>query len=93
MYVLLIEDYLPLVQTLTRSLGALGIRVEACGDGLLADDLLKQHDFDAVAKQRLERGFDRMVNERNVPLFRDQHGHLHPSVDCAVESSPNGASK
>ena len=48
MYVLLIEDYLPLVQTLTRSLGALSIRVESCGDGLAADDLLRHHDFDAV---------------------------------------------
>jgi DNA-binding response OmpR family regulator len=48
MRVLLIEDHLQLVQTLTQSLGLLGIHVEARSDGLLADAALQQHAFDAV---------------------------------------------
>lgn len=48
MRVLLIEDHLQLVQTLTQSLGVLGIQVEACSDGLLADAALQQHAFDVV---------------------------------------------
>jgi len=48
MRILLIEDHLQLVQTLSRSLGVLGIRVETCNDGLLADAALKQHSFDIV---------------------------------------------
>ena len=48
MRILLIEDHLQLVQTLTQSLGVLGIQVEACGDGLLADAALQQHAFDVV---------------------------------------------
>ena len=48
MRVLLIEDHLQLVQTLTQSLGVLGIQVEARGDGLLADAALQQHAFDVV---------------------------------------------
>jgi two-component system response regulator TctD len=48
MRILLIEDHLPLVQTLTQSLGVLGIRVEACNDGRAADAALQQHSFDIV---------------------------------------------
>ena len=48
MRILLIEDHLPLVQTLTQSLGVLGIRVEACSDGKAADAALQQHAFDIV---------------------------------------------
>jgi two-component system response regulator TctD len=48
MRVLLIEDNLKLVQTLTQSLGVLGIQVEAEGDGVLADAALQQHGFDVV---------------------------------------------
>jgi DNA-binding response OmpR family regulator len=48
MHILLIEDHLQLVQTLTQSLGVLGIQVSACSDGVLADATLRQHAFDAV---------------------------------------------
>jgi DNA-binding response OmpR family regulator len=48
MHILLIEDHLQMVQTLTQSLGVLGIQVESCTDGLLADAALQQHAFDAV---------------------------------------------
>ena len=48
MRVLLIEDNLQLVLTLTQSLGVRGIQVEACSDGLLADTALQQHTFDVV---------------------------------------------
>lgn len=48
MHILLIEDHLQLVQTLTQSLGALGIQVASCNDGVLADAALQQHGFDAV---------------------------------------------
>ena len=48
MRVLLIEDHLNLVQTLTQSLGVLGIQVEASCDGVLADAALQQHGFDVV---------------------------------------------
>ena len=49
MRVLLIEDHLQLVQTLTQSLGVLGIQVEARSDGLMADATLQQqHSFDVV---------------------------------------------
>ncbi len=48
MHVLLIEDHLPLVQTLTQSLGALGMQVDARSDGLLADAVLQQHSFDVL---------------------------------------------
>ena len=48
MRVLLIEDNLKLVQTLTQSLGVLGIQVEAEGDGVLADAALQHHGFDVV---------------------------------------------
>ena len=48
MRVLLIEDNLKLVQTLSQSLGALGIQVEAEGDGVLADAALQHHGFDVV---------------------------------------------
>ena len=48
MRVLLIEDHRQLVDTLTQSLGALGIQVEACLDGLQGDELLQAHTFDAV---------------------------------------------
>lgn len=48
MRILLIEDQANLVQTLADSLGAVGIRVESCGDGLQADTLLLHHAFDIV---------------------------------------------
>jgi len=48
MRILLIEDHLQLVQTLTQSLGALRIEVESCGDGVMADAALQQHEYDAV---------------------------------------------
>jgi two-component system response regulator TctD len=48
MRVLLIEDNLKLVQTLSQSLGVLGIQVESEGDGVLADAALQQHGFDVV---------------------------------------------
>jgi DNA-binding response OmpR family regulator len=48
MRVLLIEDQLELVRTLTQSLGVLGIQVEARSDGVLADAALQQHGFDIV---------------------------------------------
>lgn len=48
MRILLIEDHLQLVQTLTQSLGVLGIQVESCTDGLLADAALQQHAFDTI---------------------------------------------
>ncbi|MBI5721454.1 MAG: response regulator [Burkholderiales bacterium] len=49
MRILLIEDQASLVQTLTDSLGVLGIQVQASGDGRHADALLRQpHAYDAV---------------------------------------------
>lgn len=48
MHILVVEDHSPLVQTLTRSLSALGIAVQACGDGLDADARLRRHAFDVV---------------------------------------------
>ena len=48
MRILLIEDQDTLVRTLTKSLGVLGIQVQACGDGLQADQLLQRHGFDVV---------------------------------------------
>jgi DNA-binding response OmpR family regulator len=48
MRILLIEDQETLVRTLTKSLGVLGIQVQACGDGLQADQLLQRHSFDVV---------------------------------------------
>ena len=48
MRILLIEDHLQLVHTLQQSLGVLGIEVESCSDGVLADAQLQQHSFDAV---------------------------------------------
>ncbi|MGS5088077.1 response regulator [Hydrogenophaga sp. A37] len=45
---MLVEDQLPLTQTLTQSFGALGIQVSSCADGLLADTTLHQHAFDIV---------------------------------------------
>ncbi len=48
MHILLIEDHLQLVQTLTQSLGVLGIQVESCADGVLGDAALQRHAFDAV---------------------------------------------
>lgn len=48
MRILLIEDQASLVQTLTGSLGVLGIQVQACGDGLQADAELQRHACDVV---------------------------------------------
>jgi DNA-binding response OmpR family regulator len=48
MHILLIEDNAELVLTLRQSLGALGIQVDASGDGRLADRLLREHAFDIV---------------------------------------------
>jgi two-component system response regulator TctD len=48
MRILLIEDQDTLVGTLTKSLGVLGIQVQACGDGLQADQMLQHHSFDVV---------------------------------------------
>ncbi|HSV36979.1 MAG TPA: response regulator [Ramlibacter sp.] len=48
MHILLIEDHLQLVQTLKQSLGVLGIDVQSCSDGLLADAALQEDSFDAV---------------------------------------------
>lgn len=48
MRVLLIEDHAGLVQTLTQSLGALGIQVESCADGAAADAALREHMYDVV---------------------------------------------
>lgn len=48
MHILLIEDHLQLVQTLQQSLGVLGIEVESCADGVLADTLLQERSFDVV---------------------------------------------
>lgn len=48
MNILLIEDHLQLAQTLVQSLGALGIKVVSCNDGVQADAALQQHGFDAV---------------------------------------------
>ncbi|HUG24468.1 response regulator [Piscinibacter sp.] len=48
MRILLIEDQAGLVQTLTQSLVALGIAVESRSDGLLADEALQHHAYDAV---------------------------------------------
>jgi DNA-binding response OmpR family regulator len=48
MRILLIEDHLQLVQTLKQSLGVLGIEVESCADGVLADIVLQERSFDAV---------------------------------------------
>ena len=48
MHVLLIEDHLQLVRTLTQSLAGSGIQVEARSDGLLADEALRQHAYDVV---------------------------------------------
>ncbi|HSI60291.1 MAG TPA: response regulator [Ideonella sp.] len=48
MRILLIEDHAQLVQTLTQSLGVLGIQVESRSDGVLADQALRQHGFDAI---------------------------------------------
>ena len=43
-----VEDHAQLVNTLTQSLGALGIHVHACGDGMAADTQLQRHAFDVV---------------------------------------------
>jgi len=48
MRILLIEDHAELVLTLTQSLGALGIVVDARSDGVLADAALQQHACDVV---------------------------------------------
>lgn len=48
MRILLIEDQANLVQTLAESLGAVGIRVDACGDGRQADTMLQRHAYDLV---------------------------------------------
>jgi DNA-binding response OmpR family regulator len=48
MHILLIEDNAELVLTLRQSLGALGIQVDASGDGHQADRLLREHAFDIV---------------------------------------------
>ncbi|MBT9594612.1 MAG: response regulator [Vitreoscilla sp.] len=48
MRILLIEDQVDLVLTLTQSLGVLGIHAESCGDGLQADAALRQHAYDVV---------------------------------------------
>ena len=48
MRILLIEDNVRLVQTLTRSLRALGMEVDAAADGLVADEQLRRHGFDVV---------------------------------------------
>jgi DNA-binding response OmpR family regulator len=48
MRILLIEDHAELVRTLTQSLGALGIQVDASSDGQHADTLLREHVFDIV---------------------------------------------
>ncbi|WP_127999291.1 response regulator [Piscinibacter defluvii] len=57
MRILLIEDQAALVQTLTRSLAALGITVESCGDGQLADETLQRHGYDVVV---LDLGLPRL---------------------------------
>jgi DNA-binding response OmpR family regulator len=48
MQIFLVEDHAQLVNTLTQSLGALGIHVHACGDGMAADTQLQRHAFDVV---------------------------------------------
>jgi len=48
MQIFLVEDHAQLMNTLTQSLGALGIHVHACGDGVAADAQLQRHAFDVV---------------------------------------------
>jgi two-component system response regulator TctD len=48
MQIFLVEDHAQLVSALTQSLGALGIQVHACGDGMTADTQLQRHAFDVV---------------------------------------------
>jgi DNA-binding response OmpR family regulator len=48
MQIFLVEDHAQLVNTLTQSLGALGIQVHACGDGMAADTQLQRHAFDVI---------------------------------------------
>jgi two-component system response regulator TctD len=48
MRILLVEDHRQLVNTLTQSLGVVGIQVEACFDGVQADEVLQQRAFDVV---------------------------------------------
>ena len=59
MNILLIEDHLQLAQTLVQSLGALGIKVVSCNDGVQADAALQQHGFDAVI---LDLSLPRMID-------------------------------
>jgi two-component system response regulator TctD len=69
MRVLLIEDNLKLVQTLTQSLGVLGIQVESEGDGVLADAALQQHGFDVVV---LDLALPRMGGIEILHRLRDR---------------------
>ena len=48
MRILMVEDHRQLVNTLTQSLGVVGIQVEACFDGVQADEVLQQRAFDVV---------------------------------------------
>ncbi len=48
MRILMIDDHVDLVHTLTQSLGGLGIAVEGCHDGIAADAALRRHAFDAI---------------------------------------------
>lgn len=48
MRILMIDDHVDLVHTLTQSLGGLGIAVEGCHDGIGADAALRRHAFDAI---------------------------------------------
>lgn len=48
MRILLVEDHLQLVVTLTQSLGALGISVDTRADGEAAEQALRRHDYDIV---------------------------------------------
>jgi DNA-binding response OmpR family regulator len=49
MQLLLVEDDLGLVQTLSRSIAARGHRVVSCGDGMEALTLARKQHFDAIA--------------------------------------------
>lgn len=89
MRIFLVEDHPQLVRTLSLSLGALGIQVEACGDGVQADHQLQQHHaFDVVvldlALPRLD-GLDVLQRLRRrgdtVPvLILTASGEIHDRV-------------
>jgi len=76
MRILLIEDHAELVLTLTQSLGALGIVVDARSDGVAADEALQHHAFDVVV---LDLALPRLPGLEVLRRLR-QRGDMVPVV-------------